>query len=59
MPLPSVDELLDQSMDAYKNGDKEISSKFKAKVIQLDPYNERAWLWTSDLVSTKGYVFSV
>jgi hypothetical protein len=52
MPLPTIDELLDQSIDAYKDGDKEISSKILAKVIQLDPNNERAWLWISGIVSS-------
>lgn len=52
MPLPAVDELLDQSIAAYKEGDRDHASELLAKVIQLDPNNERAWLWLSGIVAT-------
>ena len=52
MPLPTVDELLDQSIAAYKEGDLDLASEILAKVIQLDPNSERAWLWLSGIVAT-------
>jgi hypothetical protein len=52
MPLPTVDELLDQSIAAYQEGDRDSAPELLARVIQLDPNSERAWLWLSGIVTT-------
>lgn len=52
MSLPSADQLLDQSIAAYKGGDRDHASYLLARVMQIDPDNERAWLWLSGIVAT-------
>ena len=52
MLLPTIDELIDRSIAAYKKEDKGEASKLLAQVIKIDPNNERAWLQVSGLVSS-------
>ena len=47
-----IDELLNQSIAAYKEGDNEHSSEILANIIRKDPNNERAWIWLSGIVTT-------
>jgi hypothetical protein len=50
----TVDEILDQSITAYKAADMERASKLLAEAIKLEANNERAWLWLSGIVVTDG-----
>ncbi len=52
MLLPTIDELIDRSIAAYKKEDRGEASKLLAQVIKIDPNNERAWLQVSGLVSS-------
>lgn len=52
MTLPNVDQMLDQSIAAYKKDDHEKAAKLIAQAIKLDPNCERAWLWLSGIVVT-------
>ncbi len=52
MPSQTVDQLLDQSIVAYKKDDMGVASKLLAQAIKLDPNSERAWLWISGIVTT-------
>ena len=52
MLLPTIDELLDRSIAAYKKEDTGEASKLLAQVLRIDPNNERAWLWVSGIVSS-------
>lgn len=52
MPAPNLEQMLDQSIAAYKIDDMVKASKLLAQVIKQDPNNERAWLWISGIVAT-------
>jgi hypothetical protein len=52
MQKPTIDELLDQTITAYKNGDIAHASTLLSKLIKLDQNDERAWLWLSGVVTT-------
>lgn len=52
MPGPTVDQLLDQSIDAYKKSDMDRAAKLISQAIRLDANSERAWLWLSGIVVT-------
>src|ERR1700690_1053715 len=52
MPSLTVDQLLDQSIAAYKQKDNEKAAKLIAQAIKLAADNERAWLWLSGIVAT-------
>jgi hypothetical protein len=52
MPNPTVDSLLEQSIAAYNDGDRDQASVLLSHVFQLDANNERAWLWLSGVVLT-------
>lgn len=48
----TVDQLLDQSIEAYKKNDKDRAAKLISQAIRLDANSERAWLWLSGIVVT-------
>src|SRR5579859_6898370 len=52
MAFPSVDELVQKTIAAYKTGDVDHASELLARAIKLDPNNKRAWLWLSGVVAT-------
>ena len=52
MPLQTVDQLLDESIAAYKGKDNDKAAKLIAQAIKLNADNERAWLWLSGIVAT-------
>jgi hypothetical protein len=52
MNLQNIDELLNQSISAYREGNKEQSSELLANIIRQDPNNERAWIWLSGIVTS-------
>ena len=52
MPSQTVDQLLDESIAAYKQKDHDKVAKLIAQAIKLDADNERAWLWLSGIVAT-------
>lgn len=48
----NLDQMLDQSIVAYKKDEIAEASSLLAQVIKQDPNNERAWLWLSGIVAT-------
>jgi len=52
MTLLTVDQMLDQSVAAYKQNDHDKAAKLISETIKLDPNSERAWLWLSGIVVT-------
>ena len=52
MSSQTVDQLLDESIAAYKQKDHDKAAKLIAQAIKLDADNERAWLWLSGIVAT-------
>jgi hypothetical protein len=52
MPPPTVDQLLDESISAYKQKDHDTAAKLLAQAIKMEANNERAWLWLSGVVAT-------
>ncbi len=46
------DEILNKFVAAYKAGDMTLAAKHLSDMITLQPNNEQAWLWLSDMVST-------
>jgi hypothetical protein len=52
MNTQTIDELLNQSIAAYRAGNLERSSELLANIIRQDPDNERAWIWVSGIVTS-------
>jgi very-short-patch-repair endonuclease len=48
----SPDQLVEQSITAYKTGDKTRASQLLAQALRRDLNNEKAWLWLSGVVAT-------
>lgn len=46
------DERLKWGIAAYKQGRKQAASQYIKEAIQLDPQNEKAWLWLSGVVDS-------
>ncbi len=43
---------LRQAISAIKAGDKEVSKRLLAEILESDPQNENAWLWMSGVADT-------
>ena len=50
--MSSTQELLDQAIAAAEAGNRRNALGLLAQVVQLDPWNETAWLWLAELVET-------
>lgn len=49
----NVNAMVRAAVDAYKTGDKNEARTLLERAIELDSYNETAWLWLSAVVDTK------
>lgn len=50
--MSSTEALLDQAIAAAGAGNHRNALALLAQVVELDPRNERAWLWLAELVET-------
>lgn len=48
----NVDAMLRAAIEAYKNGNKADARALLDKVLEVDEYNENAWMWMSAAVET-------
>lgn len=48
----NVDAMLRAAIDAYKKGDKASARTLLDRILEVDEYNENAWLWMSASVDT-------
>lgn len=48
----NIDDLLNLSIAAYREGNFEQSSELLANIIRQEPDNERAWIWVSGIVTS-------
>ncbi len=48
----NVDAMVREGVSAFKAGNKEDARAFLMKAVELDQYNEQAWLWLSAAVET-------
>jgi Tfp pilus assembly protein PilF len=42
---PNIDAMIQQGVKAYRAGNKQEAKAFLIKAVELDQYNEQAWLW--------------
>lgn len=48
----NVDAMVRSGIESYRNGNKLEARKLLEKAIELDDYNEEAWMWLSAVVET-------
>lgn len=48
----NIDAILREGIAAYKSGRKDEARSFLLRAVELDQYNEQAWLWLSAVVDT-------
>jgi ribosomal protein L40E len=50
--MGQIESLLERGIEAARNNEKKRAQDILTHVIELDQYNEKAWLWLSSVVST-------
>jgi hypothetical protein len=48
----NVDAMVREGVNAFKEGKKDDARAFLMKAVEIDQYNEQAWLWLSAVVDT-------